>query len=419
MNMAEKILARASGKREVHPGDVVVARVDTIILHDLSCYLTARVFEKEVKHPKIARPESVVVVFDHFFSPASEEGAGILQENRAFVKRHNLPHLFDSGSGNCHWVTVEQGLSRPGTVIIGSDSHTPVHGFLGAFATGVGNNSIAGMALPLGKVWFRVPETIRLNLHGRLAPGVTPRDVITYLVSYVGEGGAIYKAVEFAGGFIRDLEMEDRLLFPLMIIDMGAKAGYVEPDEKTLDYVRERTRLPFEPVGNDPDAAYERTVDIDVSSLEPQVACPPTVGNVKPVGEAAGRPVTHVEIGASPGGRLQDLRTLARILKGKKVHPDVRLQVVPLTRRIFLQALDEGLIRTIYEAGANIFPAGSGSNQAANMGALTAEQTMICTLPRNFPGRNGSRGAKVYLASAATAAASALTGKITDPREFL
>lgn len=419
MNMMEKILARRGGKKEVRPGDVVVAEVSTIIFHDLSSYLTGQVFEKEIKNPKILRPGSVVVCFDHFFSPATEEGANILKADREFVKRFGIKNFFDSGTGNCHYVPIEKGLILPGTVVVGSDSHTPVHGALGTFATGIGNNSIAAMALPLGKAWFRVPPTAEIRLEGELPAGVTPRDVCQYLVGVLGEEAMNYKAVEYTGGFIKKLEMEDRLLFPLMCIDLGSKAGFIEPDEKTVAFVRQRTSQPFEVFKNDPDMTYEQRHEFDVSGLVPQVACPPTVSNVKPVTDVVGQPISHAEIGASPGGRLEDIRVAARVLRGKRVHPEVRFQVVPLTREIFKQALREGLVEILHDAGANFFPAGSGSNQATNMGALASGQSMICTLPRNFPGRHGSKDAKVYLASSYTVAASAIKGHIADPREFL
>jgi len=419
MNMIEKILARRSGKREVRPGDVVVAEVATVIFHDLSSYLTGQVFEKEIKNPRILRPESVVVCFDHFFSPATEEGANILKADREFVKRFGIKNFFDSGAGNCHYVPIERGLILPGTVVVGSDSHTPVHGALGAFATGIGNNSIAAMALPMGKAWFRVPPTVEIRLEEKLPLGVTPRDVCQHLTGGLGEEAMNYKAVEYTGSLIKSLEMPDRILFPLMSIDVGSKAGFIEPDDKTITFVRQRTNQPFEVFKNDPDVTYEKRCEFDVSKLVPQIACPPTVGNVKPVAEVAGTPITHAEIGASTGGRIEDLRMAARVLKGRKVHPEVRLQVVPLTREIFKQALREGLVETLHDAGANFFPAGSGSNQATNMGALAPGQTMICTLPRNFPGRHGSKEAKVYLASSYTVAASAIKGRIADPREFL
>jgi homoaconitase/3-isopropylmalate dehydratase large subunit len=229
----------------------------------------------------------------------------------------------------------------------------------------------------------------------------------------------VYKALEFAGPTIQAASVSDRLLFTLMAVDVGAKTGYVDPDEKTVAYTRQWTDRPFEVLRNDPDATYEHEWRLDVGQLEPQVACPPTIGNVHPVSTVAGTPITHAEIGGHGGGRIDDVRVLAAMLEGHQVHPDVRLQVVPNSRWVFLQALREGLVESIYRAGGNWFPAGAGSNQATNMGALAPGERMLSTQPRNFPGRNGSPEAEVFLASAATVAASAIRGTIADPREFV
>lgn len=417
MNVIEKILARRSGRKEVVPDEVVVAEVNTLILHDLSGYLTGRVLDKEVKRP-ILHPERVVMVFDHHFSPVSEERANVLQENRDFARRHGI-RVFDSGSGNCHHVAIQHGYIKPGYVVVGSDSHTPVHGTFGAFATGLGNNAHAAMVMPLGRVWFRVPHTWNIRLSGEFAPGVGPRDMSQFLIGDIGEGGATYKALEFTGEVIQRLDTSDRLLFPLMTIDVGAKAGFIDPDQKTVDYLNQWVDEPFELFNNDPDVTYEKVLDYDVSRLEPQVACPPTVGNVKPIGQVVGTRIDIAEVGGHGGGRIDDIRLLARVMRGRKVHPDVRLQIVPNSRWVFLKALEEGLVEQLYRAGGNWFPASAGSNQAANMGGMTSRQRMISSQARNFPGRNGSPLSEVYLGSALTVAAAAVKGEITDPREFL
>jgi len=279
---------------------------------------------------------------------------------------------------------------------------------------------MAALGFSQGLAWFRVPETMRVFFHGQPQAGVTARDVAQYLVGRIGEDGAVYQAVEYAGPYIESLEIEDRILFPLMSIDIGAKCGFVNPDAKTLAFARTHSGVRnFEMPVNDPDTAYSVTIEIDVSPLEPQAACPPTVGNVKPVSEVAGIPIDVAEIGGSTGGRLCDLRALAAHLKGRQVPRGVRLQVVPASRRIYSDALHEGLLATLFAAGANIFPPSAGSNQAFNMGALAGTEVMISTQARNFPGRNGHPKARHYLASADTVAASALAGKITDPREGL
>jgi 3-isopropylmalate/(R)-2-methylmalate dehydratase large subunit len=276
---------------------------------------------------------------------------------------------------------------------------------------------MAALGFSHGKCWFRVPPTMQVFLHGTLQPGVAPRDVAQYLEGFLGEDGAVYKLVEYAGPFIENLSMEDRMLFPLMAIDLGAKAGFINPDEKTLAFAKAHAASQdFEMFQNDPGGAYERVIDIDVSKLEPQVACPPTVGNVKPIGDVAGIEIQLAEVGGSTGGRLTDIRVLAQRVRGKKIPAGVRLQVVPATRGIYLAALREGLLETLIEAGAILFPPSAGSNQAVNMGAMSEGEAMISNQARNFPGRNGHPKARVYLASADTVAASALAGRITDPR---
>jgi 3-isopropylmalate/(R)-2-methylmalate dehydratase large subunit len=415
MNMIEKILAKASGKREVAPGEVVIANVDLMVMHDLSANFVMRVFREELGEGTILDPSRIAFVFDHNFSPATEEAARTLHRVRRFAAEHGITNLFNGGNGSLHHVIIENGLWAPGQIIIGCDSHTPIYGALGVFATGVGNNSMAALGFQHGKAWFRVPETMQVLLHGTARDNVMPRDIAQYVVGHLGEDSAIYRAIEYAGSYVEKLSIEDRMLFPLMSIDLGAKASFINPDEKTAAYAKSFSRFKgFEMTTNDSGGHYERVVDIDVSRLDPQVACPPTVGNVKPVGEVAGIQVDLAEIGGSTGGRLDDLRVAARILRGKRVHPDVRLQIVPCNRSVYRDALKEGLIEILHDAGAVIFPPSAGSNQAVNMGAMSEEEVMISNQARNFPGRNGHPKARHYLGSARTVAFSALQGKISE-----
>ena len=417
MNMIEKILAKASGRKEVAPGEVVVANVDLMVMHDLSSNFVMKVFENEMQGGRIADPSRIAFVFDHVFSAPAQKEAEALADVRKFAARHGIKNVFDSGSGSVHHVIIESGLWAPGNVIIGCDSHTPIYGALGCFATGVGNNSMAALGFPYGLGWFRVPETMQALYLGQPQAGVFPRDIAQHTVARIGEDGAVYKAVEYSGAYIESLPVEDRALFPLMSIDIGAKCGFVNPDAKTEAFAR--AMLPgksFEMFANDPGTRYKEVLDIDVSKLEPQVACPPTVGNVKPVGEVQGIAIDIAEVGGSTGGRIQDIREAARRLKGRKIHSGVRLQIVPATRGVLRVALSEGLIEVLVDAGATIFPPSAGSNQAVNMGAMAEHEVMLSTQARNFPGRNGHPKARHYLASTATVAASALTGRITDPR---
>lgn len=418
MNMVEKILAKASGKKEVVPGDVVIVNVDLMVMHDLSANFVMKVFENEMEAGTIADPSRIAFVFDHNFAPATQQAAEALAAVRRFAAKHGIRNVFDSGCGSVHHVVIEAGLWAPGRVIIGCDSHTPIYGALGAFATGVGNNSMAALGFPRGLGWFRIPETIKIMFHGEPQPCVTPRDISQCLVGYLGEDGAIYKALEYAGSYIESLPVEDRLLFPLQSIDVGGKCGFINPDEKTEAFAKSTLgNIAFDLFTNDPGGVYSEVREIDVRKIEPQIACPPTVGNVKPIQEALGVPVNVAEVGGSTGGRLEDIRQLAAFFRNRKVAPGVRLQVVPASRGIYSAALREGLIETLFNAGANIFPPSAGSNQAFNMGALAEDEVMISTQARNFPGRNGHPNARHFLASTLTVAASASTGKITDPRD--
>jgi 3-isopropylmalate/(R)-2-methylmalate dehydratase large subunit len=417
MNVIEKILAKASGNKEVRPGDVVVANVDLMVMHDLSSNFVMKVFENEMENARIKDPSRIVFAFDHNFAPATQQAAEALAAVRKFAARHGIRHVLDCGCGSVHHAIIESGLWKPGQVVIGCDSHTPIYGALGVFATGVGNNSMAALGFQYSLGWFRVPETVQVFFHGETGPAVTPRDISQYLVGRIGEDGAVYKAIEYAGPYMRALAVEDRMLFPLMSIDVGGKCGFINPDDKTIAFAKSYSASKdFEMPVNDPDVSYKEVLDIDVSGIEPQVACPPTVGNVKPIQEAVGRPVNIAEVGGSTGGRIEDIRILARCFANLKVHPDVRLQVVPASRGAYSAALREGLFQILHDAGANIFPPSAGSNQAFNMGAMAEDEVMISTQARNFPGRNGHPNARHYLGSTLTVAASAIKGRITDPR---
>jgi homoaconitate hydratase family protein len=419
MNVIEKILAKASGNKEVRPGDVVVANVDLMVMHDLSSNFVMKVFENEMDKAKIKDPSRIAFAFDHNFAPATQQAAEALAAVRKFAAKHGIKHVFDCGCGSVHHAIIESGLWKPGQVIIGCDSHTPIYGALGVFATGVGNNSMAALGFQHSLGWFRIPETIQIFFHGQTGPSVTPRDISQYVVGKLGEDGAVYRALEYAGPWMQAQSVEDRMLFPLQSIDVGGKCGFINPDDKTIAFAKSFSgSSDFEMPVNDPGTSYKEVLDIDVSRIEPQIACPPTVGNVKPVQEAAGIPANIAEVGGSTGGRIEDIRILARCFANRKVHPDVRLQVVPVSRGTYSAALKEGLFQILHDAGANIFPPSAGSNQAFNMGAMAEDEVMISTQARNFPGRNGHPNARHYLGSTLTVAASAIKGRITDPREI-
>jgi 3-isopropylmalate/(R)-2-methylmalate dehydratase large subunit len=300
-------------------------------------------------------------------------------------------------------------------VIVGADSHTCTYGAFGAFATGIGSTEMAAV-FATGKLWFRVPEVIKVDVTGKLQKMVTPKDVTLNIVGKIGADGAIYKGLEFGGSTIREMSVEGRMVLSNMAVEMGAKTGIIEPDEKTLDYVKARTDKAVKPVKSDPDTTYEQVVEVDVSDLEPQVAVPHSVDNVKPVSEIEDTEINQGFIGSCTNGRLEDLQSAAQILKGKKIARGVRLVVIPASQEIYLKALNEGLIKTFMDAGATIGNPNCGPCLGGHMGILAEGEVCISSSNRNFVGRMGSSKSFVYLASPATVAASAITGKITDPR---
>jgi len=417
MNIIEKILANASGKREVSSGEIVEASIDAAMIHDLTGPLAIKSFRK-IGAKKVWDNKRIVVILDHIVPASSVISANLHRIVRNFVEEQNIENFYDVGRGGvCHQVMPEKGHVRPGEVIVGADSHTCTYGAFGAFATGIGSTEMAAV-FATGKLWFRVPEVIKVNVTGKFRKLVTAKDLTLNIVGKIGADGAIYKGLEFRGSTIRNLSVDGRMVLCNMAVEMGAKAGIIEPDEKTLDYVKGRTDKPVKPVKSDSDAAYEKGLDVDVSDLEPQVAVPHSVDNVKPVSEVEDTEVDQAFIGSCTNGRLEDLRSAARVLKGKKIAGGVRLIVIPASQEIYLNALNEGLIKTFMEAGATIGNPNCGPCLGGHMGLMAEDEVCISSSNRNFVGRMGSTKSYVYLASPATVAASAITGKITDPRRL-
>jgi 3-isopropylmalate/(R)-2-methylmalate dehydratase large subunit len=415
MNIIEKILANASGKQQVSPGEIIEARIDAAMIHDLTGPLAIKSF-REIRAKKVWDNNKVIIIMDHLVPASSIISANLHRIVRNFAEEQNIQNFYDVGRGGvCHQVMPEKGHVRPGEVIVGADSHTCTYGAFGAFATGIGSTEMAAV-FATGKLWFRVPEVIKVNVTGKLQKMVTPKDVILNIVGEIGADGAIYKGLEFSGSTIRDMSVDGRMVLSNMAVEMGAKAGIIEPDKKTLDYVKARTDKPFKSVKSDPDSTYERVVDVDVSDLEPQVAVPHSVDNVKPVSDVEDVEVDQAFIGSCTNGRLEDLRSAARVLKGKKIARGVRLIVIPASQEIYLNALNEGLIKAFMDAGATIGNPNCGPCLGGHMGILAEGEACISSSNRNFVGRMGSSKSFVYLASPATVAASAITGKITDPR---
>ena len=414
--VSEKILARAAGREQVSAGEIVKARVDVAMMPDLTTILAVRAM-KEMGHERVWDRDRVVVILDHVAPASTLMAATIHRDIRAFAREQGLSHLYDVESGVCHQVLHERGHVRPGALIVGADSHTCTHGALGAFATGVGSTDM-GAILATGKTWLRVPETMRVEVEEALPEFVSPKDVILRIVGEIGADGATYKAIEFAGGTVASMGVSGRMTLCNMAVEMGGKTGIVEPDDKTVDYLRGRADGPLDLVRTDPDAEYERILRLDVSSLEPQVACPHKVDNVKPVGEVEGKRVDQVFIGSCTNGRLEDLQAAMAVLRGRRVHKDIRLLVVPASREVYREALKSGIIGELIEAGSVVGNPSCGACFGGHIGLLAAGEVGLTTSNRNFKGRQGSPEAEVYLSSPAVAAASAVAGFIADPREL-
>jgi 3-isopropylmalate/(R)-2-methylmalate dehydratase large subunit len=417
MNIFEKILARASGKREVTPGEIVEANIDMAMIHDLTGPLTLDSFKK-IGASKVWNPNRIVIIFDHLI-PASTVRAATHQKNlREFAREQGIKSLYDIGQGGvCHQVFHERGYARPGELIVGADSHTCTYGAFGALATGIGSTEMAAV-FTTGKMWFKVPKAVKISVRGKLRKYTTPKDLILKIIGDIGEGGAIYKGLEFTGQTFKEMSIDGRLTVCNMVVEAGAKAGIVPPDNKTIAYVRARTRETFKPILSDEGARYEDILEYDVSDLQPLVACPPTVDNVRPASELQNVSINQVFIGSCTNGRMEDLRLAASILKGRKISEGVRMIISPASQEIYKECLREGLLRTFADAGAIVTNATCGPCLGGHMGLLAPGEVCISTSNRNFVGRMGSPESKVYLANPATAAASGVTGHITDPNEL-
>jgi len=415
LNLIEKILARASTRKTVEPNEIVEARIDVAMVHDLTGPLTVKAF-REIGIKRVWDPDKIVVILDHLVPADSVTTAELHKTLRNFVKEQEIGHFYDVGRGGvCHQVMPEEGFVRPGEVVVGADSHTCEYGALGAFATGIGSTEMAAVFVK-GSLWFRVPKVIKINAEGKFKEYVSAKDLILKIISTLGSGGATYKGIEFTGKTVEDMSIDGRLTMCNMVIEAGAKAGIIEPDEKTIDYVKEHWKGRLDQVKSDPNAAYEKQIQMNVADLSPQVACPSSVDNVKPASELGNIEIDQAFIGTCTNGRMEDLRVAARILHGKRVGRGVRAIVIPASRNIYLESLREGLIETFVQAGAAVGNPNCGPCLGGHMGILAAGEVCVSTSNRNFTGRMGSKDARVYLASPATVAASAIEGRIVDPR---
>lgn len=414
MTMTQKILARAAGLDQVQAGQLLEGNLDLVLGNDITTPVAIKEFEK-AGLSTVFDKEKIAIVLDHSTPCKDIKSAQLCAICRDFAHKHQITHFYDVGQmGIEHALIPEKGLAAPGEVIIGADSHTCTYGALGAFSTGVGSTDMAaGMAT--GLAWFKVPQAIQVKLTGKLSPYVSGKDVVLHLIGLIGVDGALYQSLEFCGDGVSALEMDDRFTICNMAIEAGAKNGIFPVDEKTIAYLNGRVERAWTAFEADEDAVYARTVEIDLSTLRPTVALPHLPSNTKPVDEVAGKPIQQVVIGSCTNGRLKDLREAAAILRGKKVADGVRCIVIPATQQIYLQAMEEGLIADFIQAGAAVSTPTCGPCLGGHMGVLSDNEWAIATTNRNFVGRMGPTSSMIILASPAVAAASAITGVVTDP----
>ena len=412
MTIAEKILAKASGKKAVLPNEIVMAKVDVAMSHE-NADVVLRSF-RDIGIKKVWDNEKIVILFDHRIPAESEKSATTHKRLRAFVKEQNIKYFYDMKEGICHQILSEFGHCRPGEVLVGTDSHTTTHGAFGTFATGIGATEMAGV-WATGELWLKVPESIKITVSGTFKNYVSAKDLILHIIGELGSDGANYNAVEFHGETIRNMSIASRMVLSNLSMEMGAKVAFVVPDEKTISYVQKNCDQNLETILPDEDAKYIKEINIDITNLESQVACPHSVDNVKSLKEIAGTKIHQALIGSCTNGRLEDLAIAAKILKGKNIHPDIRLLVIPASRRIYLEAIKNGFIEIFVKAGGLVLNPGCGPCLGAHQGLLAPEEVCVATTNRNFKGRMGSPESFVYLASPATVAASAIRGEISEP----
>jgi len=417
MTLTEKILARKAGKETVRPGEFIEIEPDLGLANDITAPLAIEEFEK-TGAPEPRYPERIYLVPDHFTPNKDILSAQQVKQLREFARRHPAVHFFEQGEvGVEHALLPEIGAVRPGMVVIGADSHTCTYGALGAFATGVGSTDMAGFYLT-GRAWLKVPPTIKVTFSGDLGDWVTGKDLILLLISRISVSGATYKALEFHGPVIDELSMEGRLTMANMAIEAGAKNGIFSADWVTEKYLKERTDAEWEALGPDADAEYEDHVAVDVTGVGPQVALPHLPENAREADSCGDVPIDQVVIGSCTNGRIEDIRLAARVLRGRKVAGGVRCLIIPATPAVYREALDEGLFTVFLDAGAVISPPTCGPCLGGHMGILAAGERCVSTTNRNFVGRMGHRESEVYLASPATAAASAVLGRVAGPQEL-
>ncbi len=417
MTMTEKLLARSFGKEEAEPGEIGDARIDLLMMQDITGVGVLDTFDElEQLGAKVYDPSKVVFCFTRRVPPMDLKDAEFHKRFRRFCQKYNIPYIAMGKGGIEHQVLPEQGYIAPGDTVLGGDSHTCTYGAFGCFSSGIGGTESAEV-LVTGKLWLRVPKTIKVNIAGRIGDMIMGKDIFLYVAGQLGDDGALYKAVEWAGPVVEAMTIAGRMTLSNMSVEIGAKNGIIAPNEETLAWVKSRCKKPFEVLTSDDEARYDAVFDFEISDIEPQVAIPFSPANVRPVSALTGTKLDQVFIGSCTNGRLEDLRMAAAILRGKKAHPDIRLIIVPASQEIYSQASAEGLLAIFIEAGAIIGTPNCGACSSA-FGTLGAGEKSLATSSRNFRGRGGDPTSEMYLASPATAAASAIAGEIADPRKF-
>ena len=422
MTITEKILSHSSNNSKVSPGDIIFANVDKVMMHDVSGPGVIKVFKELEKKGKsigkIWNPDKVWISEDHFVPASDKISADNVIQLTKWAQKNGIKRHYKYGLGQygiCHTLSHEEGLILPGEVYVGGDSHTNTTGALGAFATGLGHTDIAYVLIH-GKIWFKVPDTMLFKITGKKPAHLMAKDIILKIISDIGTDGANYKTMQFTGNVIDEMEMEERLTLTNMTTEAGAKNGIVEPDNVTVEYLRQRTRTPLKLIKADEDAQFKEVFEYECDKMEPSIAKPFSPENVVTAREIQNTEIDKAYIGSCTGAKLSDLRTAAKILKGKKVK--IRTEVLPAAQSIFLKAIREGLVSIFMESGVVVGPPTCGACCGAHMGVLAKDEVCISTTNRNFPGRMGHVESKTYLASPMVVAASALTGKITDPRDL-
>ncbi len=417
MTSTEKILAAHSGKSRVDPGEFLNVRLDMVLANDITAPLAMKEFER-LGVSKVFDKTKVVMVPDHFCPSKDILSAEQAKTMREFARKYDVLYFEVGRMGIEHVLLPEQGLVLPGDVVVGADSHTCTYGALGAFSTGMGSTDVA-VAMATGEIWMKVPPTIKFVYHGKLGKWVGGKDLILYTIGDIGVDGALYATMEFVGEAIDVLPMDGRFTMANMAIEAGAKAGMFRVDSKTKAYIKGRAKRSYQVYQEDDNAEYARVIEYDVSRLEPQVAFPHLPSNIKPVSQAKGIKIDQAVVGSCTNGRLDDLRLAARVLKGRKVHPDVRCIILPGSQQVYLDALKEGLIKNFIDAGCAVSTPTCGPCLGGHMGVLAAGERCVSTTNRNFVGRMGSPKSEVYLANPAVAAASAIMGSIASPDQVL